>query len=128
MLAVGYDVSDHPANLRIGEDDDDHETPRANDDDDTNKSSFDLTIDSVDVTLSLWRWLDGKGLVENAVVRGVRGVLGMWFFATRNILPHAFQIAVRYIGTQKNPWIPPPFATRLCQEIFTLSRCRWKIS
>lgn len=84
MLAVRYDVSDHPANLRIGEDDEDHETPRVNDDDDTNRSSFDLTIDSVDVTLSLWRWLDGKGLVENAVVRGVRGVLGMWFFATRN--------------------------------------------
>jgi Yeast mitochondrial distribution and morphology (MDM) proteins len=37
---------------------------------------FDLNIDSVDVTLSLWRWLDGKGLVEDAVVKGVRGVLG----------------------------------------------------
>ena len=38
---------------------------------------FDLNIDSVDVKLSLRRWLDGKGLVESAVVRGVRGVLGM---------------------------------------------------
>ena len=37
---------------------------------------FDLNIDSVDVTLSLKRWLDGKGLIEDAVVRGVRGVVG----------------------------------------------------
>ncbi|KIM45362.1 hypothetical protein M413DRAFT_338601 [Hebeloma cylindrosporum] len=36
---------------------------------------FDLNIDSVDVTLSLKRWLDGKGLIEDAVVRGVRGVV-----------------------------------------------------
>ncbi|EJU04401.1 hypothetical protein DACRYDRAFT_20942 [Dacryopinax primogenitus] len=34
-----------------------------------------LDIDSIDVTLSLWRWLDGKGLVKNAVVKGVRGVM-----------------------------------------------------
>ncbi|KAK2464191.1 hypothetical protein APHAL10511_003648 [Amanita phalloides] len=77
MLAVGYDVSNHPANYRIGEDDEDYAAPQAKDEDEVviNRSSFDLTIDSVDVTLSLWRWLDGKGLVENAVVRGVRGVL-----------------------------------------------------
>jgi len=36
---------------------------------------FDLNIDSIDVTLSLKHWLDGKGLVEDAVVKGVRGVL-----------------------------------------------------
>jgi mitochondrial distribution and morphology protein 31 len=77
MLAVGYDVSNHPANLRVGEDDEDSDALGPSDDNDTNWSSFDLTIDSVDVTLSLWRWLDGKGLVENAVIRGVRGVLGM---------------------------------------------------
>lgn len=41
-----------------------------------NISLFDLNIDSVDVTLSLWRWLDGKGLVEDAVVKGVRGIMG----------------------------------------------------
>lgn len=39
---------------------------------------FDLNVDSIDVTLSLTRWLDGKGLVENVIVRGVRGVLGMY--------------------------------------------------
>ena len=41
---------------------------------------FDLNVDSIDVTLSLWRWLDGKGLVKDAVIKGVRGVLGMLFF------------------------------------------------
>lgn len=41
-----------------------------------NVSQFDLTIGSIDVTLSLWRWLDGHGLIEDAVIKGVRGVLG----------------------------------------------------
>jgi mitochondrial distribution and morphology protein 31 len=44
---------------------------------DANYSMFDLNVDSIDVTLSLARWLDGKGLLENVTVRGVRGVLGM---------------------------------------------------
>jgi distribution and morphology protein 31 len=30
----------------------------------------------IDVTLSLWRWLDGKGFVKDAVIKDVRGVLG----------------------------------------------------
>ena len=42
-------------------------------------SMFDLNVDSIDVTLSLWRWLDGKGLVKDAVIKGVRGVLGVLF-------------------------------------------------
>lgn len=78
MVAVGYDVSNHPENHRVGEEEEDENATETVVGDDTNLSSFDLTIDSVDVTLSLWRWLDGKGLVENAVVRGVRGVLGMY--------------------------------------------------
>ena len=44
--------------------------------DDSNYSMFDLNVDSIDVTLSLTRWLDGKGLVEDAVIKGVRGILG----------------------------------------------------
>lgn len=44
----------------------------------TNISMFDLDIDSIDVTLSLWRWLDNKGIVTDAVVKGVRGVLGAY--------------------------------------------------
>lgn len=72
----GYDVSNHPSNHRVGDEDDDGvlniEPPE-----DWNWSMFDLTVDSIDVTLSLARWLDGKGLVKDAVVKGVRGVLGI---------------------------------------------------
>lgn len=63
--------------------------PIALDEEDMNMSLFDLTIDSVDVTLSLWRWLDGKGLVEDAVIRGVRGVLGSHLFNFSVYLAHS---------------------------------------
>lgn len=39
-------------------------------------TTFDLEIDSVDVTLSFARWLDGRGLIKDAVVKGVRGIVG----------------------------------------------------
>jgi distribution and morphology protein 31 len=39
-------------------------------------SRIHLSLESVDVTLSLSRWLDGKGLVKDAIVKGVRGVIG----------------------------------------------------
>ncbi|KAF9207332.1 Mitochondrial distribution and morphology protein 31, mitochondrial precursor [Haplosporangium sp. Z 27] len=42
---------------------------------DTNFTMFDLTIDQIDVTLSAKRWLDGKGLIEDATIKGVRGVI-----------------------------------------------------
>lgn len=41
----------------------------------TNFSMFDLNVDSIEVTLSFRRWWDGKGLVEDAVVEGVRGIV-----------------------------------------------------
>ena len=41
----------------------------------TNYTMFDLQVDSIDVTLSLQRWFDGKGLVEDAEIRGVRGIV-----------------------------------------------------
>jgi distribution and morphology protein 31 len=72
--AVGYDVSTHPAYHGVGEEEDHDED--LNEDDDHNYAMFDLTVDSIDVTLSLWRWLDGKGLVQDAVIKGVRGVFG----------------------------------------------------
>jgi distribution and morphology protein 31 len=46
----------------------------------TQESIVQLTIDSVDVTLSLYRWLEGKGLIEDAIVKGVRGTIGMPYF------------------------------------------------
>ncbi|KAK0455485.1 mitochondrial distribution and morphology proteins-domain-containing protein [Desarmillaria tabescens] len=69
--ALGYDVSDHPANHGVEEEE---ETSNISHDD-FNYAMFDLNVDSIDVTLSLWRWLDGKGLVEDAVVKGIRGIL-----------------------------------------------------
>jgi mitochondrial distribution and morphology protein 31 len=86
--AVGYDVSSHPAYNGTGDDDEDGvgagvggskgEVREEEEEEDTNYSYFDLNVDSIDVTLSLWRWLDGKGLVADAVVKGVRGVVGMF--------------------------------------------------
>jgi len=73
--AIGYDVSNHPAYHRVGDEDEEPKYEPLHDED-YNYTMFDLTIDSVDVTLSLKRWLDGKGLVEDAVIRGVRGVVG----------------------------------------------------
>ena len=74
--AVGYDLSNHPISYYpVDEEEEDDDHPPS-EEEDWNVSLFDLNIDSVDVTLSLWRWLDGKGLVEDAVVKGVRGVLG----------------------------------------------------
>lgn len=40
-----------------------------------NSTYFYLTVASIDVTLSLGRWLDGKGILRQAEVRGVRGVV-----------------------------------------------------
>ncbi|KAG9220474.1 hypothetical protein CCMSSC00406_0003930 [Pleurotus cornucopiae] len=71
--AVGYDVSNHPANHHVEDEDDDHRRQQI--EDDSGWAMYDLDIDSIDVTLSLKRWLDGKGLIEDAVIKGVRGVL-----------------------------------------------------
>lgn len=75
MAVAGIDVGNQSGYHYIEEDDEDG--PDTTLEEDTNYSMFDLNIDSVDVTLSLWRWLDGRGLVEDAVVKGVRGVLGI---------------------------------------------------
>lgn len=45
--------------------------------DDGNYTQFDLTIESVDVTLSFVKWVNGKGLLENVAMKGVRGVVGI---------------------------------------------------
>ncbi|TDL26083.1 hypothetical protein BD410DRAFT_784107 [Rickenella mellea] len=71
--AARYDPGNHPAYHGIGEDEE--ETRTLTVEADENYTQFDLNVDSIDVTLSLWRWLDGKGLVEDAEIRGVRGVV-----------------------------------------------------
>ncbi|KAI5117765.1 hypothetical protein M0805_005196 [Coniferiporia weirii] len=70
--AARYDVWNHPAYHGL---EDEHPPPPEPAEDDVNYAVFDLNVDSVDVTLSLWQWLDGKGLVKDAVIKGVRGVL-----------------------------------------------------
>ncbi|KAJ4483898.1 mitochondrial distribution and morphology protein 31 [Lentinula aciculospora] len=72
-VVVGLDVGNQSEYQDFGEYEEDE--PNVASEERTNESMFDLNIDSVDVTLSLWRWLDGRGLVEDAVVKGVRGVL-----------------------------------------------------
>lgn len=42
---------------------------------DTNYTQFDVTIETVNVTLSIARWMNGKGLLEDVEIRGVRGVI-----------------------------------------------------
>lgn len=43
--------------------------------DDGNYTQFDVTIDTVNVTLSFLKWWNGKGLLEDVEVKGVRGVV-----------------------------------------------------
>lgn len=47
----------------------------ADEDDDGNYTQFDLTIDTVNVTLSFIKWWNGKGLLKDVEVKGVRGVV-----------------------------------------------------
>ncbi|KAK0533744.1 Mitochondrial distribution and morphology protein 31, mitochondrial precursor [Tilletia horrida] len=42
---------------------------------DTNFTMFDLNVDTIDISLSFSRWWDGKGLVTDATIKGVRGVI-----------------------------------------------------
>ncbi|KAJ0420703.1 mitochondrial distribution and morphology proteins-domain-containing protein [Aspergillus carlsbadensis] len=42
---------------------------------DTNYTQFDVSIETVNVTLSFTRWLNGKGLLRDVEVQGVRGVV-----------------------------------------------------
>lgn len=74
-VARGYDVSNHPLNHEMHDEEEGFLEEDLHEED-TNYSMFDLQVDSIDVTLSLARWIDGKGLVSDAVVKGVRGVLG----------------------------------------------------
>lgn len=45
------------------------------DEEDTNYTQFDLSLEAVNVTLSFTKWFNGKGLLRDVEVRGVRGVI-----------------------------------------------------
>ncbi|KAF1984534.1 hypothetical protein K402DRAFT_358978 [Aulographum hederae CBS 113979] len=42
---------------------------------DANYTQFDLSIDTVNVTLSFAKWFNGKGLLKDVEVKGIRGVV-----------------------------------------------------
>ena len=43
--------------------------------DDTNYTQFDLSFDTVNVTLSFTKWFNSKGLLRDVEIKGVRGVI-----------------------------------------------------
>ncbi|EPQ56997.1 hypothetical protein GLOTRDRAFT_73488 [Gloeophyllum trabeum ATCC 11539] len=75
--ALGYDISGHPAIHGVAGEIDEEEALAHVDlsEEDLNYTMFDLNVDAIEVTLSLPQWLDGKGLIKDAVVKGVRGVI-----------------------------------------------------
>ncbi|KAK9704633.1 Mitochondrial distribution and morphology protein 31, mitochondrial precursor, partial [Basidiobolus ranarum] len=49
---------------------------------DNNLTMFDVTVEQIEVTLSFMRWLDGKSLVKDCTLKGVRGNVdrqGVWW-------------------------------------------------
>lgn len=50
-----------------------------NESEDTNYTQFDVTIETVNVTLSFIRWWNGKGLLKDIELKGVRGVIDRTF-------------------------------------------------
>ena len=44
-------------------------------DEDSNYTQFDLTLDTVNVSLSFAKWFNGKGLLRDVEVKGLRGVV-----------------------------------------------------
>ncbi|ODV91895.1 hypothetical protein CANCADRAFT_55666 [Tortispora caseinolytica NRRL Y-17796] len=51
----------------------------ANSVEEANYTQFDLTVDTINVTLSFQRWMSGKGIVKDVEVKGVRGVVDRRF-------------------------------------------------
>ncbi|KAK2768817.1 Mitochondrial distribution and morphology protein 31, mitochondrial precursor [Arachnomyces sp. PD_36] len=49
--------------------------PPVQEEEDTNYTQFDISIDSVNVTLSFNKWFNGKGLLGDVEVKGIRGVV-----------------------------------------------------
>ncbi|KAJ6092908.1 hypothetical protein N7486_008197 [Penicillium sp. IBT 16267x] len=51
------------------------EDPLASEEEDTNYTQFDVSLETVNVTLSFTRWLNGKGPLRDVEVKGIRGVI-----------------------------------------------------
>ncbi|KAF2141804.1 uncharacterized protein K452DRAFT_326855 [Aplosporella prunicola CBS 121167] len=55
-----------------------HDAPEwhaTDEEEDTNYTQFDLSIDTVNVTLSFTKWFNGKGLLRDVEIKGIRGVV-----------------------------------------------------
>lgn len=62
-------------------------------DEDTNYTQFDVTIETVNVTLSFTKWFNGKGLLKDVEVKGVRGAIDRTHlkFPTEYIDPRTYK-------------------------------------
>ncbi|MCJ1351556.1 MAG: Mitochondrial distribution and morphology protein 31, mitochondrial precursor [Icmadophila ericetorum] len=47
----------------------------ASDEEDANYTQFDVSLETVNVTLSFTKWFNSKGLLQNVEIKGVRGVI-----------------------------------------------------
>ncbi|KAK9477931.1 mitochondrial distribution and morphology protein family 31/32 [Lipomyces japonicus] len=47
--------------------------------DDGNYTQFDLTVENINVTISVRRWINGRGLLKDVEVKGIRGVVDRTF-------------------------------------------------
>ncbi|KAF2200025.1 hypothetical protein GQ43DRAFT_432877 [Delitschia confertaspora ATCC 74209] len=52
-----------------------HSSAEMVEEEDTNYTQFDVSIDTVNVTLSFSKWFNGKGLLKDVEVKGIRGVV-----------------------------------------------------
>jgi distribution and morphology protein 31 len=53
----------------------DEKSHDVDEEEDGNFTQFDVTIDTVNVTLSFARWMNGRGLLKDVEIKGVRGVI-----------------------------------------------------
>ncbi|KAJ9103655.1 hypothetical protein QFC19_004230 [Naganishia cerealis] len=108
---------------------------------DNNYTMFDLNFEEIDVTFSLPRWLDGKGLVQDAIIKGVRGVIDrrhVWWDTSVPLKPEDFRHETRlgdfelesldvedFLVTVYQPGGQRPFNVSLFNASIGLFRKRW---
>ncbi|KAL8843628.1 MAG: hypothetical protein Q9170_000132 [Blastenia crenularia] len=51
------------------------QNPSFTEEEDTNYTQFDLSLDTVNVTLSFTKWFNSKGLLRDVEIKGVRGIV-----------------------------------------------------
>ncbi|KAJ1854716.1 Mitochondrial distribution and morphology protein 31, mitochondrial precursor, partial [Coemansia sp. RSA 2703] len=61
---------------------------------DENFTMYDLHVDQIDVALSLWRWMDDRGLIRECSMRGIRGSVDrrqVWWDPSAVYVPEEFR-------------------------------------